>query len=126
MIKFKTTDLNVGDIGREVTIKDVTGKIANFSYFKNHVEVVFEDGRRIEMKHNDLIAFDDSASITLTSDELKTLINNHPLEKAYEAAYEKWSRMSSYSLSSYRDPEPPPTRAKRLDELEKIYDNIRR
>lgn len=129
MIKIKPRDLTHKDIGRRVSyLGPPFGVIANYTNFKGHVEVVFEDGTGIELNGDDVLEYDDSAEVKLDSSELKALIAHHPDAKKYRDELDDFTRQRKYSVTwSTFEKEPiAPKESKRLLRLRALLDEIER
>ena len=124
MIKVNPRHLRASDIGLEFTVNGYTGVVANYTNFKNHVEVVFEDGTRKELNEKDILTFADSTTLNVTSEELRVFIKHHPLKKKYEDDVEQWTHRASFSLR--RETEPHPEYPDKLTKLEKLLNSIER
>lgn len=129
MIKINPRDLTHKDIGRKVChLGWSSGVIANYTNFKGHVEVVFEDGTRIELNGDDVLEYDDSAEVRLDSSELKVLIDHHPDIKKYQSekhAFETAMRWQRGRMDGRKSPTPP-RESERLQRLRALLDELER
>jgi len=124
MIQLNPSDLKRSDIGREFKVKNVVGKLANFSFFKNHVEIVFEDGGRHDVEYDGKVIYDDEVEVRLTCEEIKLLMEHHPEMKQYRVAKETYEhRRALYYGRSWEDRPTPPNLPERIRMLSAVYKN---